>query len=177
MSNPVPRRLTWAVEQLRAETAGPILEVGCGSGHAIALLRQRFPRSAVIGIDRSAVQVRRARALHAAAIAAGRVRIEHLELEDAPTELDAGPVAAVLAVNVNAFWTRSEPSLSSVARILAARGRVYLVFEAPSVARRRGLRDTLPGLVESNGFRVEDVRETAFGRVGGLCVVGRSARR
>ena len=172
MSSRIPQRLTWAVEQLRPDTAGTILEVGCGAGHALGLLRERFPRARLIGIDRSAGQVTRARAQHAAGIAAGHVRIEHLDLLYAPAALNAGPVATVLAVNVNAFWTRPGPSLTSVAQLLAASGRVYLVFEAPSAERHRGLRAALPPLLEATGFRVEDVRKARFARGDGLCIVG-----
>lgn len=80
-----------------------ILEVGCGPGHAIALLRDRLPNAVITGIDRSALQVARARVWHAASVADGRVRLEQMALESAPSSPGAGAFDQTLAVNVNAL--------------------------------------------------------------------------
>jgi cyclopropane fatty-acyl-phospholipid synthase-like methyltransferase len=114
-NTPVPARLSWAVEQVDAPPMDHILEIGCGSGHAVALLHARLPGAIITAIDRSALQVDRARARNAAAIAGGRVRIEQVELADAPALLGTGRFRRVLAINVNAFWTDPAASLPAPA--------------------------------------------------------------
>jgi SAM-dependent methyltransferase len=170
----VPQRITWAVEQLAGTPADRILEIGCGGGHALALIRARFPGAEVVAIDRSALQVARARELNRAAIDEGRVRVEQMELSDAPGVL--GAFDAVLAINVNAFWTAPAPSLASLARLLRPGGRAFLVYEPPSAARLAVLRTQLCALLGEHGFEVEDVREAALGGSHAVCIIGRASR-
>lgn len=140
------------------------------------LLCERLTRGRVTAIDRSALQVERARERNALWIASGRARIEHLTLEDAPIALGRARFGRVLAVNVNTFWTTPLPSIAALAELLAPSGRVYLVFEPPSPARLRAMRQRLPATVAESGLQVEDVRTTAFRRSHGICIVGRRAR-
>lgn len=165
----VPRRITWAVEQLAA--AERILEIGCGGGHALALIRARFPAAEIIAIDRSALQVSRAREL----VGAGRLRVKQMELADAPGVL--GAFDAVLAVNVNAFWTAPAPSLASLARLLRPGGRAYLVYEPPSASRLADVRTRLTASLAEYGFDLEGVRETALGGSHAVCMVALAYRR
>src|SRR5687768_6269954 len=58
---PIPERITWAVDQLKPAPQDRILEVGCAGGHALALIAARAPACTLIGIDRSAIQVTNAR--------------------------------------------------------------------------------------------------------------------
>jgi SAM-dependent methyltransferase len=175
MARSVPERVSWAVEQLADGLTGRLLEVGCGPGHAVALLCERLPCSTVTAIDRSALQAARARARNQAAVAAGRVRIEQLTLAGASAVLGTGAFDAAIAINVNAFWTAPAPSLASLARLLTPRGRAYLVYEPPSASRLRAARARLPRLLGEHGFTVEDVRVTTFRASRGLCLVGRVA--
>lgn len=161
MGSSVPERIVWAVDQVAA--ADRVLEIGCGAGHALALLRERMPRAEIVAIDRSALQVARARER------AG-VRVERMELDDAPEVLGAFDV--VLAINVNAFWTAPSPSFASLARLLRPGGRALLVFEPPSASRLTAIREQLLTLLPAYGFAVDDVREAAFPCV---CVVGRAS--
>jgi SAM-dependent methyltransferase len=164
----VPRRITWAVEQLARTPADRILEIGCGAGHALPLIRARFPAADVTAIDRSPLQVARAR------VRDGRARVEQLELSDAPGVL--GAFDAVLAINVNAFWTAQAPSLAALARLLRPGGRAFLVYEPPSASRLASLRKELCALLGEHGFTVEDVREEAFDASRGVCIVARPDR-
>lgn len=167
----VPARIPWAVEQL--PDAARILEIGCGGGHALALLCARFPRAAVTAIDRSALQATRARELNRAAIEQGRARVEEMSLDDAPAAL--GTFDAVLAINVNAFWTDPAPSLACLARLLGPEGRAFLVYEPPSASRLAALRARLTALLAEHGFQAEEVREAAFGAGPGVCFIARRA--
>ena len=170
-----PERVLWAIEQLALGPSDHVLEVGCGGGHAVTLLCERLRRGRVTAIDRSAVQVARARERNSAWIAAGRARIELLSLVDAPDVLGTARFDHILAINVNAFWTSPEPSMGALARLLAPTGRVYLVYEPPSSGRLREARRTLPALVGQGGLEVADVRSASFRRSHGLCIIGQRA--
>jgi SAM-dependent methyltransferase len=169
-----PERGAWAVAQLAAAPARDLLEIGCGPGHAVALLCASRAHGSVTAIDRSPLQVERARARNRAAVAAGRVRIESLALGDAAAALGARRFDAALAINVNAFWTAPAPSLAAVAELLRPGGRVYLAYEPPSRSRASTLRDELTAALPAHGFVLEGVREAALRAGRGVCVVGRA---
>jgi protein-L-isoaspartate O-methyltransferase len=170
-----PERVLWAIEQLDLGPSDHVLEIGCGGGHAVTLLCERLRRGRVVAIDRSALQVERARARNAPWIAAGRARIEQVVLEEAPAILGAGRFARILAINVNAFWTAPGPNVSALVELLAPDGRAFLVYEPPSPARLREARRRLPELVATGALEVADVRTVAFRRSHGLCIVGQRA--
>jgi SAM-dependent methyltransferase len=171
----VPQRIAWAVEQLARATADRILEIGCGGGHALALIRARFPSAEIVAIDRSALQVARARELNREAIRDGRARVEQLELSDAPGVL--GVFDAVLAINVNAFWTAPAPSFDALSRLLQTGGRTFLVYEPPSVSRLTAVRREISVALSELGFEVEDVIEAALGASHAVCIIGRAIVR
>jgi SAM-dependent methyltransferase len=150
MSAP-PRRIVQAVELLELRATDAVLEVGCGRGHALALMAEVVTRGRLLGIDRSLLQVKSARALNRAAIAAGRLKIEQLALDEASTSVDER-FGKVIAINVNAFWTSPERALTSAARLLRPSGTLCLFYEVPGAARARSLATTLPKLLSAHGF-------------------------
>jgi SAM-dependent methyltransferase len=168
----VPERIRWAVEQLGLRSADTLLEVGTGGGQALALIGSKLTRGNVTAIDRSALQVEAARARNRDALRGGRLRIERLDLNDAPTRLGQR-FAKVLAINVNAFWTAPGPSLSSLEELLLPNGRAYLVYEPPTLARARALSKSLPALLREHDWRVQRAATTSFARSLGVCVVAR----
>jgi protein-L-isoaspartate O-methyltransferase len=164
-----PERVVWAVKQLAVAPADDILEVGCGPGHAVALVCPGLVRGTVTAIDRSELQVEKARALNRRFMEQGRARIEVTTLSDAPAAL-ARRFSKVFAINVNAFWTEPE-SISTLRELLRPGGRVYLVYEPPSAAGSRKLRASVPELLSSRGFAVEDIRTSSARSRVMLCVV------
>lgn len=119
LTGPLPRR---------------ILEIGCGSGFALTLLRDRFPGAAIVGIDRSATQVARARRQLATLPPTSRPTVAQLSLSAAASRWAAAPFDLVLAINVNAFWTEPASAFPAVAALLRPRGRLVLVYELPTLA-------------------------------------------
>ncbi len=168
----VPQRLTWAVELLDVRPADHILEIGCGPGHAVALVCERLATGTITAIDRSDTAVAQARARNADCIAAGRARIEQQALEDASFDQR---FRKAFAINVNAFWTTPAPSIAALGRVLHPDGVAHLVYDPPSPTKLRAVRSSLPGLLEEHGFQVVNVRITDFAKGYGLCVSGRPA--
>ena len=166
----VPERLHWAAELLDVRPTDHVLEIGCGAGHLVALLAERAARGSVTAIDRSATAVERARGRNAEAIATGRVRIEQQALGEA----DLGRrFPKVVAVNVNAFWAAPAPSIAALGALMRPAGGAFLVYEPPTEARLREMREWLPVRLEEHGLTVDRVLARPFARGHGLCVVGR----
>ena len=165
--------MQWAVELLDVQPSDRILEIGCGAGHAIALICDQLKTGTITAIDRSATAVARASERNAACVAAGLARVEQQTL----TNADLGRrFAKIFAINVNAFWTKPESSLLALSRLLQPKGLAHLVYEPPSPARLRELRTRLTTLLGETAFDIVDVREREFRAGHGLCVVVRPSR-
>ncbi|HYO94166.1 MAG TPA: class I SAM-dependent methyltransferase [Polyangiaceae bacterium] len=176
MLSRTPDRVAWAVEQLAAAPADRILEVGCGAGHAVALLCARVARGTITAIDRSALQVAKARERTHSCIASGRARVEQVTLADAPEVFGGATFSKVFAINVNAFWTDPATSIASLSGLLRAAGRGYLFYEPPSAAALAKLRAAMPKLLEARSFVVEAVRLADSRSSRTFCIVFRHAR-
>jgi ubiquinone/menaquinone biosynthesis C-methylase UbiE len=65
----------WVYRDLAFAKARTLLEIGCGVGAQLAILRRRFPTLHLTGVDRAASQIERARALLDPDVAAGSVAL------------------------------------------------------------------------------------------------------
>ena len=99
--------MRWAVERLQLAPHHDVLEIGCGNGAALALVCERLDGGSALGVDRSAVAIDRAKHRLAAQLESGQVDLRLAEL--LTVDLPLAGFDAVLAVNVNLFWTR-EPT-------------------------------------------------------------------
>jgi SAM-dependent methyltransferase len=171
-----PERVRWAVQRMAARSNDRVLEIGCGAGHAVELLGPIVTRGTIVAIDRSALQVKKARERNRAVLLSGRARIEPFDLEEAPSAFGERAFTKVLAVNVNLFWTAPARSLAALARLLDRRGSAHLVYEPPSAAALPKIERELSARLEERGFTREDVEVTAFGAKAGLYIRARLAR-
>jgi cyclopropane fatty-acyl-phospholipid synthase-like methyltransferase len=171
----VPARVRWAVEQLDPRPEEHVLEIGCGAGHAVTLLAARVTRGRILAIDSSPTQVGRARQLNRELIMTGRVSIEHASLSEAADAPNAPRFGAILAINVNAFWTTPEQSLTSLVRLLPRGGRACLVYQAPSAPKHEQIRSRVPALMAAHGFEPVELRSTEIGNARLLCIMGECA--
>jgi SAM-dependent methyltransferase len=169
MPTKIPERLVWAVETLAVGAADRILEIGCGTGVALSLICERGGVGRVTAIDRSTTAVRMARRRNRAHIAAGKAVIRTVALD--AVDFGGEQFDKVLAINVNAFWTKPAPNLDAGKRLLAPRGAVYLVYQPPSGSGARRLAGELTHILEDNGFCVRQVAFRDFERGSGLCVI------
>lgn len=130
MARPVPERILLAVGALDLRPDARVLEVGCGTGVAAALLAARVPEGHVTALDRSATAVEHASRRLARWMEAGIADVVERDLRR--FHGDSRPYDAVLAINVNDFWT--DPDGEHVARLdalLADDGAAHLWYEVP----------------------------------------------
>lgn len=130
MARAVPDRIRLAVDALDLRPDARVLEVGCGTGVAAALLCARVPEGHVTALDRSATAVAHAERRLARWLEAGVADVAERDL--AGFHGDGRPYDVVLAINVNAFWTGpASTEVARLAELLADDGAAHLWFEAP----------------------------------------------
>jgi protein-L-isoaspartate O-methyltransferase len=89
MTAPVPERVRWAVETLSVRPGDRVLEIGCGSGLAAALICERLVEGRMLAIDRSPIQIERARRRNEAHVASGRLCSKPSSSRSSPSETHA----------------------------------------------------------------------------------------
>jgi cyclopropane fatty-acyl-phospholipid synthase-like methyltransferase len=147
----VPERVRWAVETLAVQPGDRVLEIGCGSGVAVAMVCDRLVEGRMLAIDRSSIQIERARRRNEPHLASGRLSLETVEL----AALDVGDARfdKVFAINVNLFWLGpATAELAAVRRAMMPGGRLFLGYEAPGPKRARQAAERLLAVLHAEGF-------------------------
>lgn len=146
----LPQRVSWAVELLKPWRGASVLEVGCGRGVAAHAMCGELGPGGYLGIDRSKAAIDAAARLNAGAVGKGVAEFRLGEL----AEIGFGRKRfdLVLAINVNVFWTGGEDELAVLQAVLKPRGRMLLVYEAPSPARLGEIDGKLRVRLRAGGF-------------------------
>jgi SAM-dependent methyltransferase len=159
-------KITWAVDLLAPQPHEMIVELGCGRGAAAALICSRLEAATgAVGrleaVDRSATAVERTRFRNAEHLASGRLRVHRAEIADTSAVAPPARVDAVLAVDVNAFWTRTaDRELEAIAGLLRPGGRLLLLYgPAPAGADRILAAVSAAVRTAAGGAAFNDVRE------------------
>jgi SAM-dependent methyltransferase len=159
----IMRRETRAANDITIDLAGirgsdRVLDVGCGSGQAVARVAERLTTGKVVGVDRSPTMVRHARGLNRRAIARGLAEIRQGDVYVLPF-----PDAAfdrVLATHTVYFWRDLAAAARELRRVLQPDGVLVLGFGdaarmrqsfPESVYTLRGA-DEIAATVRSAGF-------------------------
>jgi SAM-dependent methyltransferase len=133
-----------------------VLDLGFGGGMLVRRLLGAGAR--VVGVDRSAQMVARARASHRAEIREGRAIF--LEGQAHALPLADGAVRRIASVNTLYFWPELGPVMHELSRVLAPSGRLVLAFQTPRQVR------AWPGHVHGFVAHEENAVETALGAAG-----------
>lgn len=117
----------WALKQIAVGRSDEILDVGCGGGRTVAKLAALAPEGMVCGVDFSGASATVARRTNAAAIAAGRVRIEVASVASLPFPDRAFDV--VTAFETHYYWPDLPANAREILRVVKPGGTVALVAE------------------------------------------------
>lgn len=137
-------RQAWAVDLLDPRPGERILEVGCGHGVAVTLLRERG--AIVTALDRSPAMVAAASARNPGA------RILHATFPDAGLPLAS--FDSVFALDVADFWRRPDTFLPATRDLLAPPGRLVLAHQPPTctTAAAHAFASDLAATLAAHGF-------------------------
>jgi len=130
MADRLSSRLAAIVNALPLEPGLRVLEIGCGPGAAARAVARRIGDGHILAIDRSARAIEQARAASRDEIAAGRMSVRQVAIEDFVPEPGDAPFDLAFAVRVGALDGR-HPELEmrahrSIARALVPNGRLFI---------------------------------------------------
>ena len=119
-------RLAAIVDALPLGPELRVLEIGCGPGAAARAVAAQV--AYVLAIDRSAAAIAQARAASAELIAAGRLGLRQVAIEELVLEPGEAPFDLVFAVRVGALDGRhpGELALRRIAEVTAADARLFV---------------------------------------------------
>ncbi|RUU48926.1 methyltransferase domain-containing protein [Mesorhizobium sp. M6A.T.Ca.TU.002.02.2.1] len=130
MANDLSPRLLAIVDALPLRQGMRVLEIGCGPGAAAREIARRIGDGHVLAIDRSAKAIAQARAASRVEIAAGRLSLRQVAIEDFNLEADEKPFDIAVAVRVGALDGRhpeaGKIALQRLEAALTAQGRLFI---------------------------------------------------
>lgn len=130
MSTAVSPRLAAIVEALPLRPGLRALEIGCGPGAAAREVSRRIGSGHVLAIDRSARAVQQALAASAEDIAAGRMSVRQVAVEDFELAPGEAPFDLAFGIRVGALDGRhpelERRALERIARALTPAGRLFI---------------------------------------------------
>ncbi len=115
-------RLDRYVELGMMEPGMRVLDAGCGSGHVLALLAERFPGVRLEGVDLSEDMVRKARRTVAAF---GNASVRQGDVQRLP--FDAAAFDGVISLASIKHWPDQTKGLSEIFRVLKPGGRIFVM--------------------------------------------------
>jgi ubiquinone/menaquinone biosynthesis C-methylase UbiE len=115
----------FVVDALAVRSEDQVLEIGCGSGAASALVAERAADGLVCATDPSPVMVAQARRRLRKAIEAGRARVVRAAAEELDFQDES--FTAAFAVFSLHHWSDPRRGLAQVFRVLRPGGRLLLV--------------------------------------------------
>jgi SAM-dependent methyltransferase len=146
MAGELSARLQEIVEALPIRPGLRVLEIGCGPGAAARAIARRIGNGHILAIDRSPKAIQQAREASRKEIAAGRMSVRQVAIEDFELEAGEAPFDIAFAVRVGALDGRHpEAELRAhqqIAKALAPGGRFFI--DAGNPLREIDLRDSRP---------------------------------
>jgi ubiquinone/menaquinone biosynthesis C-methylase UbiE len=126
---PTPERARWAVERLGVQPGAHVLEVGCGDGHAAALVCELVgEQGSLTAVDRSALMADVAHGRLSPWIGSGRASVICGGIEE--SEVPDGAFDIVFGFSVAPMW-RSPQITAAVRRALRPGGTLHLFDQPP----------------------------------------------
>ena len=164
----IPERLTWAIEQLAVQPHDEILEIGCGTGVAAALICAQLTTGHLTAIDRSPTMIRAAQKRNQACIESGKAIFLPTSLAEMRSR--HGCFNKALAVNINLFWLQPVSELEVLKQVLKPTGEVCLIFQPPVASKLHGIAEACSHFLLKHGFSDISVDYPALSPMTVVCV-------
>jgi ubiquinone/menaquinone biosynthesis C-methylase UbiE len=115
---------SFVVDALAVEPADRIVEVGCGSGAASALVAARTTNGLVVAVDPSPVMFAQSRRRLRATVRAGRAEVVQASAEKLP--FDDASFTGAFAIFTLHHWADPKQGLGEILRVLHPGGRLVI---------------------------------------------------
>lgn len=130
MTRELSPRLAAIVDALPLRSGIRVLEIGCGPGAAARAVANRIGDGHILAIDRSAIAIQQLVASSAAEIAAGRLSVRQVAVQDFELAPGQAPFDLAFAIRVGALDGR-HPELQRqahqrIARALVPGGQLFI---------------------------------------------------
>ncbi|WP_238071913.1 SAM-dependent methyltransferase [Rhodococcus zopfii] len=150
----IPDRVAFAVEAMAPRPGTRVLEIGCGGGLAVALVRERIgPHGTILGVDRSATQIDRARRRNREGPGV------ELRVARFPDLADCGPFDLIFAIDVPAFRSGSPAVPAAAAALLRPGGELWVFDEPPPGTATGPISMRISALLAAAGYAIVDMVE------------------
>ena len=167
------RRTAWTLDRLQLHPEARVLEIGFGPGLGLEGALRRTPNGQVVGVDHSALMVRRAARRLAQELDRGRLDLRVVSADQLP---DLGRFSHAFAINSAQFWRQPGATVARIVECLEPGGRLALTFQPPwrgaaeEDAREAGA--ALGGLLEAAGLEAVSVELLQLDRAPAACALG-----
>jgi len=149
-------RFDWAIKTMQIVPSDIILEVGCGTGMALAAIISQLKKGHLTAIDRSAAQIAKAAKKHQSLTDSDKLKLLTGDFLEA--RLPPSSFSLLFSVNVSDFWKDKKTILHAHA-LLQSRGRLYIFHQPPPGSSKQKNDDMLAGaalLLSENGFSIQN---------------------
>lgn len=117
----------WALESLEISDDSRVLDIGCGGGLAMSLLRQKFNGGVVAGVDYSPTAVEETTKFNESAVERGECTVTEGSVSELPFE--GNHFDLVTAFETVYFWPKLTQDFGELLRVLRPGGK-FLIFNA-----------------------------------------------
>jgi ubiquinone/menaquinone biosynthesis C-methylase UbiE len=157
---------SWTISLLDLTPESQVLEIGFGAGRAIEVVAAQTLKGHVSGIDHSQTMVQAASRRNAKAIKAGRVTLQHGDINALP--FSDGQFNGVFTIQTLYFWSDATRALAEIYRVLKPGGRLVVTLSTGTIegAEASGLEayqqvldeQIIPGMKQL-GFRQAEIKQ------------------
>lgn len=122
------RELTeWALGNIKDIGPRTILDIGCGGGMMVSLLGEKYPDSAIVGIDISESSIAFAENVNKALIEDGRCAFRKCSVDDIP--FDDENIDLAISCESYFFWPDLVHAIEEISRVVSYEGTLVIISE------------------------------------------------